>query len=406
MIGRRLLERRSDPVSTLSNPLDWLINAFAGERSRSGVSVSPDAALCHADVYASIRALADGVASLPLRTYKGNGDQRKLITSSLAAKLLAAPAPGVTTQALLGTTVAHLNGWGNAYWAKYRSTGSSQIVQLQPIHPSRVTVTRDAAGEPVFDVRAGRGSSFAGMLTRRDLIHFKALSFDGLVGASPLRQCREAIGLGIATEEYAASYWSNSAHPSGILKSADMLTPEAQERLRAGWESMHQGNSQAGRVAVLEAGMEWQAIGIPMGDSQFVEQRKLSTSTIARVFSIPPWKIGGSSGDSMKYSTVEGDDLAFAKHSLKPWIVGIEQTLSSDEDLFEQGVDNGVFLDMQDLLRGDSGAQALYYGHAVDRWMTSNEIRAEKGLPPIAGGDELIRPLAAPTNTIKPGGSV
>lgn len=407
MIGRALRELRSDPVSTLSNPFDWLIHALGGERSRSGVSVSPDSAMRHADVYAAIRALADGVSTLPLYVYKGRGTEQKIVTGSLAANLLRNPAPGVTSMQLIGTTVAHLNAWGNAYWAKVRASGTAGVSQLVIIHPSRVAVTRDTSGEPVYTVTAGRGSTFAGVLNRRDLIHFKALSLDGLTGASPLRQCREAIGLGIATEEYAADFWSNSAHPAGILKSMDALTPEAAERLRATWESMHKGNGNAHRVAVLEAGLDWQSIGIPMGDSQFVEQRKLSTATIARIFAIPPWKIGAGSGDSMTYSNVEGQDLAFAKHSLRGWLTTLEQTISNDVDLFGSPDDYVAFY-MNDLLRGDSAAQGAYYGRAIYRWLTPNEIRAELNKPPLPNGDELIVPAPeapAPSN-LKPGAIV
>lgn len=39
-------------------------------------------------------------------------------------------------------------------------------------------------------------------------------------------------------------------------------------------------------------------------DQEFLEQRKLSTVECCRIWGMPPWAIGASSGDSMTYSNV------------------------------------------------------------------------------------------------------
>jgi HK97 family phage portal protein len=121
----------------------------------------------------------------------------------------------------------------------------------------------------------------------------------------------------------------------------------------------------------------------------------MSTSTIARVFGVPPWRIGASGGDSMTYSNVESQDLAFAKHTLRPWLVRIEQALKGDPDLFPSDSEYPEFL-VDAMLRADSATRATVYAQGFGRWLTTNDIRRSENLAPLAGGDELVTPAATP----------
>jgi HK97 family phage portal protein len=129
--------------------------------------------------------------------------------------------------------------------------------------------------------------------------------------------------------------------------------------------------------------VEWVAMAGPLDDLQFVEQRKLSTAEIARIFRIPPWMIGAASGDSMTYSNVEQQQLAFVMHSLRPWLVLIEQAISADPDLCSQNQYVEFLLDA--LLRADSKTRADIYALALDPvkgWMTRDEVRRLENLEP------------------------
>ena len=57
-----LMERRA----SLAEPSNWLINAFGGAATDSGVNVNEAIALQYSAVYACVRVLAESVASLPL----------------------------------------------------------------------------------------------------------------------------------------------------------------------------------------------------------------------------------------------------------------------------------------------------------------------------------------------------
>ncbi len=114
---------------------------------------------------------------------------------------------------------------------------------------------------------------------------------------------------------------------------------------------------------------------------QFVEQRHLSTAEVARIFRIPVWMIGGTSGDSMTYSNTESQALSFVTFTLRPWLVAIEQAITGHSSLCRGGVYVEFLLDA--LLRADSKTRAEVYALALDPakgWMDRNEVRRLENL--------------------------
>lgn len=338
-----------------------------------GPTVTAHAALGIADVFACVRALADTAASLPLIAYRRTDAGRERFAGRIG-DLLAQPAPGATTANLVGTIVAHLNLHGNAFVAKYRDD-AGRVVQLGCLPPEAVTVAIEG-GEPVYTVMRLSGVSRHGSA---DVLHIRALSTDGLLGLSPIRQARAALGLAQALIEHGQAVLDNGGRPSGILSARGQLTTDSAEQIRAGWQDRH-GSGKAG-VAVLEGGWDFTPLAMPLHDAQYVEQRGLSTAEVARIFRVPPWIIGAASGDSLTYSTVEGQAQAFVTFSLRPWLVTIEQALSADVDLAPASVYVEFLLD--GILRSDHRTRADVYTQALHPetgWMTRDEVRRLENL--------------------------
>ena len=134
---------------------------------------------------------------------------------------------------------------------------------------------------------------------------------------------------------------------------------------------------------MLSGDVNFQQIGMPLEDAQFLEQRQLSATEVARIFRLPPWIIGAPTGDSLTYSTVEAQGLAFVTYALRPWLVGIEQALSADRDLFAPNEYAEFLLD--GLLRSDAVSRAEVYTRALDPvtgWTNRKEVRRLENLGP------------------------
>jgi len=107
--------------------------------------------------------------------------------------------------------------------------------------------------------------------------------------------------------------------------------------------------------------------------------------------------IGETSKASSWGTGIEQMGIGFVKHTLGPHLKRFRDELN--RKLFYTAryfVEHSV----ESLMAGDSKAQAEYFGKALggpgaQGWMTVNEVRRTKNLPPVPGGDVLYRPSEA-----------
>ena len=173
----------------------------------------------------------------------------------------------------------------------------------------KVGVRLAATADIVDKGRTGHllGDPRGGMVTlRRDeVLHIPGLGFDGLIGYSPIAMAKNAIGMALATEEYGASFFANGANPGGVLEHPGVVKDP--QRVKDSWNSVYQGSANAHRIAVLEEGMKFQAIGIPPEQAQFLETRKFQINEIARIFRVPPHMVADL--DKSSFSNIEQQSL-------------------------------------------------------------------------------------------------
>jgi HK97 family phage portal protein len=354
---------------------------FTNGATSSGAAVTPESAMAIDDAFACVRAIADAIASLPLKVYRRTEDGREELRNR-TDELLTRPAAGVTQADLLGTIAAHLNLWGAAFVGKWRIGGTGQVTELGCLPPDRV-VPELRAGTLVFTYTDAQGKRMT--LTQADVVYVKALSLDGLTGLSPVRQAKEGLGVNKRLREHAGKFFAQDARPSGLLKvPAGASQQDDIENLKTAWETRHAGEPH--RIAIVSSDVTFDSVGMPPEQAQFLQQRQLSAAEVARIFRVPPWVIGAPTGDSMTYSNVEQNNLHFVQHSLRPWLVRIEQALSADRDLFIRNTYCEFVLDA--LLRADTATRAGVYTAALNAdtgWLDRDEVRRLENLPPDGG---------------------
>lgn len=347
----------------------------------AGTSVSVRGSLALADVYSCVRLLSDVCSTLPLKVYRRTGTSRQQVHNATDA-LLQNPAPGVTMSQLVAGMVAHYSLWGEVFVGLIRDGGEVQQIEL--LAPDRVLVQL-VNGEPVYQYSAPLGQIFFG-LTRRDVVHCRGMSLDGLRGASPIALCRNALGLSAALSQEAESFACNSSTPHGILTvPGGAGAQESAENLAAAWRERHRGSAKAGTVAVLSGDVGFTPISMSRRDAEYVASRELSTREIARLWRIPPSLINADSAGGLTYATVELEGLSLARYTLAPILSGLEQALSSVPDLFPP--DFFCEFDLTGLLRGDSAGRAAFYAAGISSgWLMPNEARRMEGLGPLPPG--------------------
>lgn len=361
---------------------------FGGAASDSGVSVTPDSALTYSAVYAAVRCIAESVSSLPLNYYERlpTGGKAHAKANPLHTLLHDEPNPEMTSYQWREASMAHLLLWGNSYSEIVRDLDGN-VVELWPIDPTIVTPRRTDSGELYYDLN--RGKTF---ITAANMLHIPGLSFDGVSGMSPISLARQSIGLSMAIEQFGAGYFGRGARPGGVLTFPGQLSPEARQNLRRSFEELHAGGANSHRVALLEAGLKWEAIGVPPDDSQFLQSREFQIIEIARWFNLPPNKLKDLSKTS--YNSLEQMEISFVVDTLRPWLVRWEQQLNRK---IIRPKDRGSYFfefNVDGMLRGDLASR--YQSYSVARnwgWLSVNEIREKENMNPIEGGDVYMQPM-------------
>jgi HK97 family phage portal protein len=349
-------------------------------------TVTPVQALRIADVYAACRALADGVASLPPRIYRRTpqgripaGDDQRLV------QLLRRPSPGSTSADLFSDVMVSLLTDGNAFIGKFRSEGT--IVQLGVLDPQTVVVER--RGERVvYQLSRPEGLTEHGP---EDVLHVRAMASPqdgGLRGLSPVKQAMRVLQLNQGLIDYLSAWIGNDSRPGGVLAVSgflgrdDMYGLKDQAEADFGWHAKPPGH---GRIAVMKAEeLRYTAVDPPLREQEFIAQRELSAREVARVMRVPAWAIDAPTGDSLTYSNVSQQNRHLLDHSLRPWLVRLEQALGNDADLCP-GSTYFAF-DTDALTRMDADARATFYEKGiVGGWLTVDEVREREDLPPLEG---------------------
>ena len=203
--SRKRDSRRKSPLANLEG--GWL-TWFSGGKATSGVIVDETTALSVTAVFSAVDLLSRTLASLPLVVYRRlpGGGKERATDHHLYSLLHDQPNPEMTSFEFRQALMGHLVLWGNAYAEIQRDEGG-RVVALWPLRPDRMTIARDERGLLYIYRIVRTGQEVA--LRPWNIMHLRGLSSDGVVGYSPLRLAREAIGLAIATEQFGARFFAN-----------------------------------------------------------------------------------------------------------------------------------------------------------------------------------------------------
>ena len=360
--------------------------------TRSGVRVSELSAMQLAIVCCCIKMLSEDSASLPLHLYRRRkgGGKDKAWADDRYILLHDQPNPEMTAMSFRESYMSHLLSWGNGYAEIERTNGRiKKPVALWPITPNRVQVRRDEKRDIKWHVSVDSGLSV--VLPRAQILHTPGLSFNGLVGYSPIANMREALGLGFALEEFSNLYFGNGTHPGVVVSHPGKLDDKSRANLDRSLSEAHSGLGQTHRLLLLEEAMKIEKIGIPNNEAQFLESKKYTNVEIGtRIYRFPP-QMYGEFEKAAAYASVEQLSIDYVTRTLRAWLVRLEQSFNMALlDPSERGV---YFFEhnIEGLLRGD--ILSRYTAHQIARRngiMNGDEWREIENMNPIPDGSGKV----------------
>lgn len=346
-----------------------------------------------------IEILSDSVAKLP--AYVMDRSSREHVPHSILRLLNDRPNEAMTPfirKKVLETS--RLEG-GNAYDWIVRDPKTGLPRELIPVPWQLVQPWRDMGGRVWYDV-THPVTGEAMRLPQEDVCHYKNATRGGLKGIGTLARAAEVISTARAAQQYDLSYYSNGGQPSGVLqtdsdlsgyaKGADgkvLFRPDGsavslKDQLRSQWERVHMGPSNAHRVAILDLGLEYKPLAASNRDAQFVENKQLSVTDIARYFGVPLYKLNEG---KQAYGSNEQNAIEYVVSTLHPIITQYEEELSykllTDSELARYE----IRINMMAELKGDTASRAAWYRAMSELSVfCPDDICALEDIPNVPGG--------------------
>ncbi|MFN9089612.1 MAG: phage portal protein [Gemmatimonadaceae bacterium] len=355
--------------------------------------VNTDTALSVPAVWAAVNFLARTLASLPINVYRKTSSGRNRITGGLQTILHDAWTPEHSSFR------ARLKMWTDVFTTGravvfIERAPAGNVINLWPLDPSKVTVSKSPGQETQYSYSTGNGRSVNYAASEvLDIPFF--IKADGLEHRGPIVTNSQAIGLAIAVTKQAARFYSNGGVPpfvvTGQFQSAGALQ-KSQADFR---EAIKKAAANKEQALVLPANMDIKAVGTNAEQQQLTEAQRWCVEQVARIYSLPPTFLQDLTHGT--YSNTEQQDLHLTKHTLRGWIEQFEQELNLK--LWGRAR-SGTYaeVNVDAMLRGDFTTRMQGYATAIQNAvMMPNEARQRENMPDDpAGGALLIQGATVP----------
>lgn len=218
-------------------------------------------------------------------------------------------------------------------------------------------------------------------------------------GKSELEDMIQIITSLLNADTYNSNFFKVGASPKGILRYSGNINENTIQDFRRQWMAQVSGVMNAHKVPIINADkIDFIPTHIPNKDMEFSKFQEFLIKIACALYKIDPSEIGfpmagasetnafgGSTGnvEKLKYSRDKGLKPLLKQYQywLNKYIIW---QLDPKFELVFVGIDNEVTYE-QEL---DNHIKEL------GNFRTLNEIRAERNLPPIEGGDIVLNPIA------------
>lgn len=366
------LHRTAEPTEQAEERATYRApHAVSYPGSYADVHVTPSTAIQSIAIGSTVDLIASLGSELPITVYTGSRKARREVATPASLE-----DPGG-------------DGRGREDWA-YRFlhslalTGNTVGDVVERDGARLITVdlfNSDDVSVDVIDGRPRWSVNGTPITDPNQIAHWRAFPVSGRVlGRSPIEQHAAAIGITLASTRFGRQWFTDGAHPSGLLYNevADIDDDQAEiARARVG---LTRGSSEP---MVFGRGWKWENVQITPEESQFLETQGMSEAQCARIYG-PGFAeiLGYQTGGSMTYSNIVDRRQDLLVLSMNRWLRRYERVLSMFTPRPQWvEVNRDALLEATTMQRYQAHALALNSG-----WRTPDEIRQIEHLDPLPDG--------------------
>ena len=308
-------------------------------------------------------------------------------------ELLDNPSPEMDGYTLAMQRFLNLQLTGNAYLHPIISETLGVPVELWNMQSDLVTIIPDGELDLVDYYVYGKEPNRAEFRKDEVLHQRQPNPTDPFYGRGWVSACLPAIDLLDSMDQYEQNVLDNQARPDWAIMVKEHLTDSQYQRLMQQVERQLGGKQNRSRPFIFEGGTDGKPMSFSPQDLAFASGEERKVEVISAISGVPVSML--KANDPNLASAREGS-LGFLRNTIKPYLVLDEEFLNRQLLPMFGEYAKDLFLCYDDPVSEDRQLQATIDASDASAGIrTRNEIRIERGLDPVEGGDELLVPAGS-----------
>lgn len=225
-----------------------------------------------------------------------------------------------------------------------------------------------------------------------EIFHLKGMCA-GAEDCELLKDTRNTIALGLASQGFASRFFRRGGRIGGILQLPPGMPKPTRDTVETGFTRAYDDPDAQFRTIILRDDVKFHAGQFDPESAQLVEARDFDVKEIARIFNLIPSKLGDSSRTA--YNTLEAEEKFYITSSLAHWLCALrgEARTKLLTPAQREGRTHDVIHDVEVFI--DAVTRANVGKTEIEMGVRSrNEYRVKTlKIPPVDGLDEMVGPL-------------
>lgn len=336
----------------------------------------------------ALQMLAGDLAKMPVMVYEVKPEGRYPKPAHRLLELIGLfgkPNDTETTFDLLFDWFFHALLWGRS--ALYVERIGPEATGLIPLLPDR-TFPVYMNGRRYFETEVSSDTAERAKkvyLPNDDVLYLEGFNIDGLHPENPVRVYRRTFENALNAQDFTSKFFANGSQQGGIL----MVPPGASETAIVNTEnavSQRSAKSNWFKTLILKDGFRWQNTTSTLRDATAVELDEASARHVARIYNIPPSKLGLK--DTVSYNSLDQDNRQYIDSCLSSWLIQARSQFHRKLVLPSKQRTIQVDYIIDELLWADPVSKASVAEKGLaGNWLDINTVRAWFGQAPQSDGD-------------------
>lgn len=391
----------ADVIAGNADVFEW----FASYQQAAGMTVTPATAMRSTAVWRCVTLISGTMMSAPLGVYERlpNGMRRAVEDHPYNRFLQIEPNEDMSgpEHIELQAMAMLLDGQG---YGLIRQARNGTITSIDRYAPTRVMPFRSGDRSTWYRFTNDDGSIEDHHSSY--VLHLRGPGRDvhGLKALSAISHHAQSIGINLATRDYTAGQFERGLMTNDYFQFPEGISISKEQRaaFKEYLRKKAQGVGNAHNPLLIENGGEWKRVAISAKDAQLLELLQYSVVDVARIFGTPPHMIGETSAATTWGTGIEQMTIGFKLYTVMPHMRRFAKEITRKLFPVIGARPSNLFVDFDpdQLEVGDSKAQGELFsralgGNQLPGWMSQNEVRRKKNLPPIPDGDRVYFPVPA-----------